>query len=298
MLLSDFIRDGASRLENLYPSPEARGLVLMLCRELLGVTNYTHIVEPLTAVPDGMLPELSDALERLCAGEPVQYVLGFAEFCDRRFAVGPGVLIPRPETEQLVAEAVRTLREMDLEHPPRVLDLCTGSGCIAWSIALEIHDAEVVGLDLSEQALSYARNQFYPSSANPHSSSADLIGGSPTFLQADVLDTEQAFEGGPFDLIVSNPPYVMERERAQMRPNVLEHEPALALFVPDADPLLFYRAIAAWSQRFLVSGGYGITEINESLGPQTVSVFRLAGFRADLLPDLFGRDRFVLYSAR
>ena len=292
MLLSDFIRDGASRLENLYPSPEARGLVLMLCRELLGVTNYTHIVEPLTAVPDGMLPELSDALERLCAGEPVQYVLGFAEFCDRRFAVGPGVLIPRPETEQLVAEAVRTLREMDLDRPPRVLDLCTGSGCIAWSIALEIRDAEVIGVDLSDQALSHARQQF----AGPHSSFAGLTGESPTFLRADVLDTEQAFEGGPFDLIVSNPPYVMERERAQMRPNVLDWEPEMALFVPDDDPLRFYRAIARWAQRFLRPGGVGLVEINEALGPDTAAVFGAAGYKnVQTLPDFYQKVRFVRF---
>ena len=300
MLLSDFIRDGAARLENLYPSPEARGLVLMLCRELLGVTNYTHIVEPQTAVPAEREAELCDALARLCAGEPIQYVLGFTEFCDRRFAVGPGVLIPRPETEQLVAEAVRTLREMDLERPPRVLDLCTGSGCIAWSIALEIHDAEVVGVDLSEQALSYARQQFadpHSSFSNPHSSSADLIGGSPTFLQADVLDTGQAFEGGPFDLIVSNPPYVMERERAQMRPNVLDWEPELALFVPDDDPLRFYRAIARWAQRFLRPGGVGLVEINESLGPDTAAVFSAAGYKnVQKLPDFYKKIRFVRFS--
>ena len=297
MLLSDFIRDGAARLENLYPSPEARGLVLMLCRELLGVTNYTHIVEPQTAVPAEREAELCDALARLCAGEPIQYVLGFTEFCDRRFAVGPGVLIPRPETEQLVAEAVRTLREMDLDRAPRVLDLCTGSGCIAWSIALEIHDAEVVGVDLSEQALSYARNQFCPSFANPHSSSADLIGGSPTFLQADVLDTEQAFEGGPFDLIVSNPPYVMERERAQMRPNVLDWEPEIALFVPDDDPLRFYRAIARWAQRFLRPGGVGLVEINEALGPDTAAVFSAAGYKnVQTLPDFYKKIRFVRFS--
>ena len=296
MLLSDFIRDGAARLENLYPSPEARGLVLMLCRELLGVTNYTHIVEPQTAVPAEREAELCDALARLCAGEPIQYVLGFTEFCDRRFAVGPGVLIPRPETEQLVAEAVRTLREMDLERPPRVLDLCTGSGCIAWSIALEIHDAEVVGVDLSEQALSYARNQFYPSFANPHSSSADLTGESPTFLRADVLDTEQAFEGGPFDLIVSNPPYVMERERAQMRPNVLDWEPEIALFVPDDDPLRFYRAIARWAQRFLRPGGVGLVEINEALGPDTAAVFSAAGYKnVQTLPDFYKKIRFVRF---
>ena len=292
MLLSDFIRDGAARLENLYPSPEARGLVLMLCRELLGVTNYTHVVEPQTPVPDGKLPELSDALARLCAGEPVQYVLGFAEFCDRRFAVGPGVLIPRPETELLVAEAVRTLREMDLDRAPRVLDLCTGSGCIAWSIALEIHDAEVIGIDLSETALHYARQQF----GGPHSSFAGLTGESPTFLQADVLDTEQAFAGGPFDLIVSNPPYVMERERAQMRPNVLDWEPELALFVPDDDPLRFYRAVARWAQRFLRPGGVGLVEINEALGPDTAAVFSGAGYKnVQTLPDFYKKIRFIKY---
>jgi len=283
VLLADFIRDGAARLEKLYPSPQARGLVLMLCRELLGVTNYTHIVEPQTAVPDAMLPELEGDLQRLCAGEPIQYVLGVAEFCDRRFAVGPGVLVPRPETELLVAEAVRTLQEMDLARAPRVLDLCTGSGCIAWSIALDVRDAEVTGVDLSETALAFARNQF---------------SGSPTFLQADVLDTEQAFDGGPFDLIVSNPPYVLERERALMRPNVLDWEPALALFVPDDDPLLFYRAVARWAQRFLRPGGVGLVEINEALGPETADVFREAGFKnVQNLPDFYKKMRFVRFEA-
>ena len=289
MLLADFIRDGAARLEKLYPSPEARGLVLMLCRELLGVTNYTHVVEPQTTVPEAQLPELEADLERLCAGEPIQYVLGVAEFCDRRFAVGPGVLVPRPETELLVAEAVRTLQEMDLERAPRVLDLCTGSGCIAWSIALDIRDAEVIGLDLSEKALGYARNQF---------GGSGLVHQSPEFLQADVLGTEQDFPYGPFDLIVSNPPYVLERERAQMRPNVLDWEPGLALFVPDDDPLRFYRAVARWAQRFLRPGGVGLVEINEALGPETAGVFRTAGFgNVQMLPDFYKKVRFVRFSA-
>jgi release factor glutamine methyltransferase len=281
VLLADFIRDGAARLEKLYPSPEARGLVLMLCRELLGVTNYTHVVEPRTAVPEERLPELEAALARLCAGEPIQYVLGVAEFCDRRFVVGPGVLVPRPETELLVAEAVRTLQEMELDRAPRVLDLCTGSGCIAWSIALDIRDAEVIGVDLSETALDYARKQF------PQG---------PSFIQSDVLDTEQAFPYGPFDLIVSNPPYVLERERTQMRPNVLDWEPGLALFVPDDDPLRFYRAVARWAQRFLRPGGVGLVEINEALGPETAEVFRAAGFKnVRNLPDFYQKDRFVRF---
>ena len=291
MLLSDFIRDGAARLENLYPSPEARGLVLMLCRELLGVTNYTHIVEPQTLVPAEREAELSDALARLYAGEPIQNVLGYTEFCDRRFAVGPGVLIPRPETELLVAEAVRTLREMDLDRPPRVLDLCTGSGCIAWSIALEIRDAEVVGVDLSETALRCAQGQFPtqyggispepPAAINPfptlltqspgasRSADADFapLNGqaTPLFLQADVLDTEQEFEG---------------------------------LFVPDDDPLRFYRAIARWAQRFLRPGGVGLVEINEALGPNTAAVFSTAGYKnVQTLPDFYKKIRFVRFSA-
>ena len=284
MLLADFIRDGIRRLETLYPSPEARGLVLMLCTEKLGTTSYTHIVEPDTQIPADRQAELEDDLRRLTAGEPVQYVLGVAEFCGHRFAVGPGVLVPRPETELLVADAVRILREMELDRPPRVLDLCTGSGCIAWSITREIRDAQVVGVDLSAAALSYARRQFPD--------------GSPAFLQADVLDTEQDFPYGPFDLIVSNPPYVLERERAQMRPNVLEHEPALALFVPDDDPLRFYRAVARWAQRFLRPGGAGIVEINEALGPETAAVFRAAGLKnVQTRPDFYKKIRFVHFAA-
>ena len=292
MLLADFIRDGIARLEPLYPSPEARGLVLMLCEERLGVRNYTHIIEPQTPVPADREAELMQDLERLCQGEPIQYVLGVTEFCDRRFAVGPGVLIPRPETELLVAEGVRVLREMDLERAPQVLDLCTGSGCIAWSIALEVRDARVVGIDLSEAALRIARGQF------PPSSSAGLTGGSPTFLQADVLDTEQAFDYGPFDLIISNPPYVRESERAQMRRNVLQYEPGMALFVPDDDPLRFYRAIARWAQRFLRPGGVGLVEINEALGPETAAVFAAAGFKnIQIHRDFFEKTRFIRFSA-
>lgn len=283
MLLADFIRDGIARLEALYPSPEARGLVLMLCEEKLGVRNYTHIIEPQTQIPAGREAEMEQDLQRLCQAEPIQYVLGVTEFCGHRFAVGPGVLIPRPETELLVAEGVRALREMDLEGVPQVLDLCTGSGCIAWSVALEIRDAQVIGVDLSEAALGYARNQF--------------AGNAPVFMQADVLDTEQEFPYGPFDLIVSNPPYVMERERVLMRRNVLDYEPAEALFVPDGDPLLFYRAIARWAQRFLRPGGVGLVEINEALGDETAGVFRGAGFKnVQIRRDFYGKARFICFS--
>ena len=123
-----------------------------------------------------------------------------------------------------------------------------------------------------------------------------MTGESPAFLQADILDTEQPFDGGPFDAVVSNPPYVMERERALMRPNVLDWEPASALFVPDDDPLLFYRAVARWAQRFLRPGGVGLVEINEALGPETAAVFRDAGFKnVQILPDFAKKTRFIKF---
>ena len=171
----------------------------------------------------------------------------------------------------------------ELPRAPRVLDLCTGSGCIAWSIALDVRDAEVFGVDLSETALDYARSQFNA--------------GAPVFLQANVLDTEQDFPYGPFDMIVSNPPYVRESERAQMRRNVLQYEPDMALFVPDDDPLRFYRSVARWAQRVLRSGGVGIVEINEALGPETAALFRSAGLNnVQIHRDFFEKERFIRFT--
>lgn len=286
MLLSSFIREGTESLGSLYPEREAHGIVLMLCEALLGTSSYTHLVEPGTVVEPAALAGLEAAMGRLLDGEPVQYVLGYADFCGFRFRVTPDVLIPRQETEQLVraavAEAARLWRDA---APLRVLDLCTGSGCIAWSVALLVPGTEVVAVDVSEAALGVARSQGF--AASP----------APLFLQADILDTEQDFDHGMFDIILSNPPYIMESERALMHRNVLEHEPELALFVPDADPLVFYRAVARWSQRFLSPGGCAFVEINERLGGETEEVFRSAGFpETSVVKDIFERNRFVRFS--
>ena len=254
-------------------------MVLILCEDKLGVKSYTHIVDPGFEIPTGMESELEDDIRRLCAGEPVQYVTGSCEFFGRRFNVSPAVLIPRPETEELVSAAVT--HALTLDRPMRALDLCTGSGCIAWSLALEVPYAEVVAVDISDEALAVARCQYDDRR--------------PLFIQADVLDTEQAFSHGIFDIITANPPYVMEKEKAAMRSNVLEHEPGLALFVPDDDPLVFYRAVARWAQRFLSNPGLGLVEINEALGEQTAEVFRASGFEAEVIKDLSGRDRIVRF---
>ena len=254
-------------LEKLYPSPEARGLVLMLCEERLGVRSYTHIVEPLFEIPEAALPGLKAGMSRLAAGEPIQYVLGYTEFCGRKFKVGPSVLIPRPETGQLVDEALKLLAATG--RPAKVLDLCTGSGCIAWSVALGAPGVSVAsGVNVPEFVCS------------------DLLGGCREI-------------SGRFDLLLSNPPYVMEKEKAAMRRNVLDYEPGIALFVPDDDPLLFYRALASVSMRLLDSSGTGVVEINEALGPETAAVFEAAGYKkTEILRDIFGKDRFVRFSSR
>lgn len=264
----------------------------MLCSARLGVKSYTHIVEPGYTVPEELLPGLESDLGRLRASEPVQYVLGYAEFCGRRFHVDRRVLIPRPETELLVSLASEIMRAAG--GKPRVLDLCTGSGCIAWSLALDFPGAEVTAADISPDALDVARSQF--SGPDPEFPGSGPVCSGPGFVLADVLGPVPATleRKGPFGLIVSNPPYVMQKERPSMRRNVLDYEPGLALFVPDDDPLVFYRACARWTDALLAPDGCALFEINEALGDATASLMRSFGFgSAEVLPDLSGRARFV-----
>lgn len=296
MLLADFIKEGIASLACLYPENEARNIILMLCEKFIGTRNYTHIVKPMTEIPEGGLQTLQAALGRLVLGEPIQYVTGEAEFYGRKFNVNPSVLIPRPETELLCREAVShatRLTRMRLPFgknaaPVRILDLCTGSGCIAWTLALSVPGCLVTGVDISEDALAVASGQDF---------SAELKSGQelrPEFLKADILNDSPDL--GKFDIVLSNPPYIMESEKADMRINVLEHEPHIALFVPDDDPLVFYRAVAGWSLRCLLPGGIGMTEINEHLGRQTRDLFIGAGFNdVSVIKDLNDRSRFVIY---
>lgn len=304
MLLKDFISGSVKDLERFYSTEESRTAVMMLCEEILGTKNYTHIVEPGYEVDKAKEPELHAAVERLQSGEPVQYVLGHAEFYGRTFNVNPSVLIPRPETEQLCrsvsdeASRLKRMRSAFGGRNVRVLDLCTGSGCIAWSVSLSVPGTEVVAADISEEALETAANQDFRSEIKKTDAKK------PYFVKADVLsgpDSDQAKElfpdGSKFDIIVSNPPYVLEKEKIMMRKNVLDYEPAMALFVPDDDPLLFYRAIALWAERLLSEGGAGFVEINEAFGLQTAELFRAAGF-SDVVTvkDLNNRDRFVKFT--
>lgn len=298
MLLAEFVKAGTKALESLYPQKEARSIVLMLCEEVLGTENYTHIVEPEFKIDDKKLPELEAAMERLKKMEPVQYVLGHTEFYGRTFKVDPAVLIPRPETELLCRDAIKLgMRVFRMRspygknaEPVRILDLCTGSGCIAWTMALSIPGSRVTAVDISDAALEVAAGQDFASELKSKETFR------PEFIKADVLDSEQEIELGPFDMVLSNPPYIMESEKEDMRRNVLEYEPESALFVPDDDPLLFYRAIARWSQRFMSPEGVGLSEVNESLARQTETVFKAAGYaHTEIVRDLSDKNRYIIY---
>lgn len=298
MLLAEFVKAGTKALESLYPQKEARSIVLMLCEEVLGTENYTHIVEPEFKIDDKKLPELEAAMERLEKMEPVQYVLGHTEFYGRTFKVDPAVLIPRPETELLCRDAIKLgMRVYRMRspygknaEPVRILDLCTGSGCIAWTMALSIPGSRVTAVDISDAALEVAAGQDFASELKSKETFK------PEFMKADVLDSEQEIELGPFDMVLSNPPYIMESEKEDMRRNVLEYEPESALFVPDDDPLLFYRAIARWSQRFMSPDGVGLSEVNESLARQTETVFKAAGYaHTEIVRDLSDKNRYIIY---
>jgi release factor glutamine methyltransferase len=280
MLLRDLISKGTETISQAFPEREAREMVLMFLQHSIGTSRHTHILEPLYEVSEEASAEALGAFGRMASGEPIQYIIGKAYFYDREFKVTPDVLIPRPETELLVREAVNWAR-CSGRKSLRVLDLCTGSGCIAWSLALELPGSEVTAVDISDGALAVAAGQEFESD------------NAPKFIKADVLSGP--VEGlGTFDMILSNPPYVMDSEKALMRKNVLDHEPWLALFVSDEDPLLFYRAVAEWAKLLLKPEGLCLVEINESLGRQTAKVFEDTGFRdVEVLQDLNSRDRFI-----
>ena len=280
MLLRDLISKGTETISQAFPEREAREMVLMFLQHSIGTSRHTHILEPSYEVSEEAASHAMGAFDRMASGEPIQYIIGKAYFYDREFDVTPDVLIPRPETELLVREAVNWARRSG-RRSLRILDLCTGSGCIAWSMALELPDSEVTAVDISDGALAVASGQKFECDVPPK------------FIKADVL--AGPVEGlGTFDMILSNPPYVMDSEKALMRKNVLEHEPWLALFVSDDDPLIFYRAVAEWTKLLLKPEGLCLVEINESLGRQTAKVFEDTGFRdVEVLQDLNSRDRFI-----
>ena len=268
------------RIATSYDDGEARAIARILIEELFGL-SYADIVcgatEQLSA--DDTL-RLDTAVRRIEQGEPLQHVLGYADFCGIRFCVNGSVLIPRPETEWLVDEGAKLMSTTATFSPKRILDIGTGSGCIAISLKLRLGDAYVEAWDISEEALRTAQDN------------ADALKAEVVFRKKDALKAENT--AAPWDLLVSNPPYICDSERSAMDDNVLLHEPHTALFVPDDDPLRFYRAIARYALLKLKTGGSLLFECNTRYAEATGAMLSDMGFEeVTVSNDCFGLPRFV-----
>lgn len=269
-----------TRLAAVYPDGEAQAIVFLVLEKLFGLSRTDVLMGGLEQLTAEQTAELEQVMLRLEQGEPVQYVLGVADFDGMTLRVAPGVLIPRPETEELVewiAEDFKSAKRL------RILDVGTGSGCIALSLARRFTDASVAAWDISDDALRIA------------SANAEKLGLDVEFKKRDALCTEVAeADVANYDIIVSNPPYICEKERVDMDNNVLQHEPETALFVPDNDPLLFYRAISALAQKMLRSGGGLYFEINREYGKETAEMMSEMGLGSvELRKDFMENDRMV-----
>lgn len=298
----------------LYDEREIRSIISLLLDEVCGLSRVDCLLDPNRALTTQQRSLLAEIASQLAQGVPVQQALGYAWFCDRKFVVTPDVLIPRPETAELIDWIVS---DRGSSASSRICDVGTGSGCIAISLARLINNAQVLAIDISAAALSIAQSNAFQQDVDnvqfvqtdilkvvDNSSFNDVINRLST--SCEHLDNSVFQQPSPqvcqqlstscqsFDVIVSNPPYICLREAAEMSEIVTAHEPSLALFVPDDDPLLFYRAIARFAQIALAPGGKLYFEINSAYGFETCQMLREAGFcDVALRQDINGRDRMV-----
>ena len=263
-------------LQEIYPPEEVKALSMLICCDMLGLDALDIYMGKDIILSECKQRELENIIFRLQKNEPIQYIRGFAEFCGRNFKVASGVLIPRPETAELVELIVK-------ENPNarHLLDIGTGTGCIAISLDKELPDIEVEAWDISEEALAIARKNN------------EELDAQVTFRRQDVFSAD-GIQGTSYDIIDSNPPYVTETEKTEMEANVLDWEPELALFVPDEDPLRFYRRIAELGRELLRPGGKLYFEINQAYGQDMIRMIEMNQYRdVRVIKDIFGKDRIV-----
>lgn len=270
----------------------------MLLEDLFSLSFADILCGATEHLSDADTLRLQQSVARLLDSEPLQYVTGTAFFCGHPFHVAPGVLIPRPETEWIVDTAVNLVTS---GSSPRILDIGTGSGCIATSISLALADKHCYteAWDISEDALRIAADNAKRLGAEVEFRRRDALRLEDDFSTEEKLEAEQGGaealrDSASWDIIVSNPPYICNREAADMHANVLRHEPHLALFVPDTDPLLFYRAIARYAMRSLRKGGWLLFECNTLYAHDTAQMTLDMGFATSVVEDdCFGKPRFV-----
>lgn len=277
--LKDFISGVKRRLAAVYPDGEADAMTRMIVEELLHYTPVDAVLKRDVPVSDFIQSRTDAVVERLLRHEPIQYIFGKASFCGLELKVRPAVLIPRPETAGLVDMIVK---EWGDRPDLRVMDFCTGSGCIAVALARRLKFPVVDAVDISTDALAVAREN------------AESLKVKVNFIHEDVL--RLAPPAVPeYDIIVSNPPYITEHERGAMDANVLDYEPGLALFVPDSDPLRFYKPIGAYAVKALTSGGKLYFEINPDYAEAITQMLVSVGFKDVVTEaDMYGRQRFII----
>lgn len=263
-------------LKQHYGTAEGYALYRLVMEECFGLTHTDILLGKDNQISEENQARLLEITGRLLKNEPVQYVLGYADFCGHRFAVRPGVLIPRPETELLVQKALELVHGMDGVTEPEALDIGTGSGCIAVSMALA--GCRVTAMDISEEALEIAMQN------------ATALNAEVVFVHENILQPSRTAQ--QWHVIVSNPPYICLHEAEAMERNVLDYEPHNALFVPDTDPLIFYRAIASYAMSHLSAGGWLCLEINQAYPDEMERLLSSFGFKdVTILQDQYGKDR-------
>ena len=264
-------------LQGLYPKTEIQGLIRLIIEHFYGLSYTQFLLRNNEKSGDNEISEIKLLVERLKKFEPVQYILGITEFYGLKLKVNPSVLIPRPETEELVHWVLNS----EITKFPKIIDIGTGSGCIALALKSKMPEAKVTAVDISTEALQTAEK-------NAIQNNLDI-----NFIKADIFDWEK-LKWENFDVIISNPPYVRELEKVKMEPNVLNYEPSAALFVPDADPLIFYEVIAGFAKKYLKKNGFLFFEINEALTSEVESLLIETGFsNIEIRKDINGKSRMM-----
>jgi len=275
--VSTLFKNLAIELSSLYAKEEAASIARIIFKEILGISRTDIAIEPELQITQSDEEKIKRVGRKLMEGYPVQQILGFADFYGIKFKVNKYTLIPRPETEELVQWIIEENKE---KKGLKILDIGTGSGCIAIALAKRLNHSQVEAIDISSKALNVAMMN------------SKELGVQINFARMDILKKSYSDKLGMFDIIVSNPPYVTEKEKETMHINVLEHDPQSALFVPDNDPLLFYNAIFELSLKHLTAGGKIYFEINEVYGQNIQELLESRGFKNVLIKkDLNGKDR-------
>jgi release factor glutamine methyltransferase len=279
--LKDVFADFKKGLEKIYEPIETEALTLLIISEITDLSKAQIKAFPEKEVSAQQAEKLANILTELKSGKPLQYILGKTEFYGLPFKVNPSVLIPRPETEELVEWVISSVRKENWTTGS-MLDIGTGSGCIAISLKEHLRGFDVFAIDISSKALQTAKE-------NAELNQVDI-----DFIEADILNFKSKIEHPKSDVIISNPPYVTLADKALMHINVTDFEPHNALFVPENDPLIFYKAIADYAIQHLTGNGMLFLEINESYGKQTIELLSHKGFKnIELKKDMSGRDRMI-----